>query len=84
MKMIKFEIGKTYFSTCWFTGGRSAYTCIGRDEKNVTFSVRTEETDGVHELKQETFSTDAKNGVEYVVLYEYHGNPHILPAAEIE
>lgn len=82
--VIKFEIGKTYLSTSWFTGGTLAYTCVSRDEEKITFNVRMSELDGNHKGDPETFAIEKKNGVECVRLCEYHGNPHFLAAGEMD
>lgn len=82
--MEKFEVGKTYITHDWFTGGTMKYTYEGKDELGVgVFSVDDFEIDGEH-YRTEKYDVleDEENGTEYVTIGEYSGYLHCIYAKE--
>lgn len=83
--MDRFEVGKTYITHDWFTGGTIKYTYEGKDELSVgVFSVDDFEIDGEHyRTERLDILEDYKNETEYVLLGEYNGYSHCLYAKDI-
>lgn len=76
----KFEEGKIYQISDWFTGGIHCYQCISRTETTVTFSAIYHKADGDHEIEPKTFDILTENRNEYILFYEYHGHENRMYA----
>lgn len=82
--MERFEVGKTYVTHDWFTGGTLKYTYEGKDElSRGIFSIEDFELDGEH-YRTELYDIleDIKNNTEYILLGEYQGHSHCIYAKE--
>ena len=77
----KFEVGRKYIYSDWFTGGRQVYTCTNRTDDTVTFSLTSYESDGIH-INEKTYSISRENDNEKVVLFTYKGFDCIIDAGE--
>lgn len=79
-----FEVGSKYTNTCWFSGGSSEYTVVSRTENTVTFSQLANELDGVHNTELTYDVNVDENGIEYILLYEYHGHENRIYSISYE
>ena len=79
-----FKVGYEFTSTCIFTGGHHNYKVVSRTEKELKCEGIYNEVDGIHKVNEtfEIFKDD--NGIEYIVVWEYHGEigRHFEPVEE--
>lgn len=70
-----FQIGERYASIDWFTGGTTYLTVTGRAKDTLSLTEAHDEIDGFHVCGTESaYVIREEDGVEYIVLYSYHGN----------
>lgn len=77
----KFEVGRKYICSDWFTGGQQVYTCIERTDDTVTFSQISYEADGTHKTEK-NYPVKVENDREIVVLFTYKGYDCIIDAGK--
>lgn len=80
-KTVRFQIGETYQSVDWFTGGTGFYTVAGRDGDVLVLKEAHDEIDGFHECEgHSSYQIHEESGKEYIVIGTYHGHENRIYA----